>query len=136
MDLVNLNMIHTLQQCRTPLNTLFFSEYNINLLQRAVRQQFKNKTNLSIDFQNKDDLMTIMRAVFVNNSSNPYGETNSQVKQMNCVVIKKAVEQITTGVSQYMGYMKTIDSPINPMANPISTNMYGNKMDLNNKIGI
>jgi len=136
MDLVNLNMIHTLQQCRTPLNTLFFSEFNINLLQRGIRQEFKNKTNLAIDFQNKSDLLTIMRAVFVNNSSDPYADTNSQVKQMNCVVIKKAIEQITTGVSQYMGYIKDIDTPVNPIANPISTNMYGNKMDLNNKIGV
>lgn len=136
MDLVNLNMIHTLQQCRTPLNTLFFSEFNINLLQRGIRQEFKNKTNLAIDFQNQNDLLTIMRAVFVNNSSDPYADTNSQVKQMNGVVIKKAIEQITTGVSQYMGYIKDIETPVNPIANPISTNMYGNKMDLNNKIGL
>jgi hypothetical protein len=129
-------MIHTLKQCRTPLNTLFFSEFNINLLQRGIRQEFKNKTNLAIDFQNQSDLLTIMRAVFVNNSSDPYADTNSQVKQMNGVVIKKAIEQITTGVSQYMGYIKDIDTPVNPIANPISTNMYGKKMDLNSKIGI
>lgn len=136
MDLVNLNMIHTLQQCRTPLNTLFFSEYNINILQRAIRQEFKNKTDLAIDFQNKNDLLTIMRASFVNNSSNPYADTYSQIKQINSVVIKKAIDQITSGVSQYMGYLKDIDTPINPMDNPISTNMYGNKIEKEPSIGL
>lgn len=136
MDLVNLNMIHTLQQCRTPLNTLFFSEYNINILQRAIRQEFKNKTDLAIDFQNKNDLLTIMRASFVNNSSNPYADTYSQIKQINSVVIKKAIDQITSGVSQYMGYLKDIDTPVNPMDNPISTNMYGNKIEKEPSIGL
>ena len=36
--------INSMKQCPTPLNTLFFSEFNMNLLQRAIRQDFKNKT--------------------------------------------------------------------------------------------
>ena len=47
--------INSIKQCPTPLNTLFFSEFNINLLQRAIRQDFKNKTGVSIDRQNNDD---------------------------------------------------------------------------------
>jgi hypothetical protein len=130
------NIIQSLQQCKTPLNELFFSEFNINLLQRGIRQEFKNKTQMSIDFQNKNDLLSIMRATFVNNSSDPYGDTNSQVKQMNGVVINQTIQQITTGVSQYMGYIKDIDSPLQPMANPVSTNMYGKKIDIDTKVGI
>ena len=44
--------LNTLKQCPTPLNTLFFSDFNKNLLQRGIRQAFKNKTGISIDYQN------------------------------------------------------------------------------------
>ena len=43
--------INSLKQTETPLNNLFFSEFNINLLQRAIRQDFKNKTGIPIDYQ-------------------------------------------------------------------------------------
>ena len=136
MSFVNLNMIHSLQQCRTPLNTLFFSEFNIDLLQKAIRQEFKNRSNFAIDFQNKNDLLTIMRAVFVNNSSQPYSDTNSQIKHMNSVVIKKAIDQITTGVAQYVGYLKSIESPVRPIDRPVNTNMHGTRVGLNDQIGL
>ena len=35
--------LDSIQQCETPLNTLFFSEFNVGLLQRGIRQTFKNK---------------------------------------------------------------------------------------------
>ena len=57
--------IDSLKQCETPLNTLFFSEFNTNLLQRGIRQMFKNKTGIAIDRQNPDDLYSLMRVVFI-----------------------------------------------------------------------
>ena len=103
-NLINLEMIQSLKQCQTPLNTLYFSEFNVNLVQKAIRSEFKKKSGgISIDYQNQDDLLTIMRAVFVNNSSDPYGDVKKQVQQMNGVVIETAIGQINTGVAQYMG---------------------------------
>src|SRR5210317_627721 len=64
--------LDSIQQCETPLNTLFFSDFNKNLLQRGIRQAFKNKTGIAIDYQNPDDLYGIMRMVFINNSGDHY----------------------------------------------------------------
>lgn len=137
MDFLNLDMVHSIQQTQTPLNSLFFSEFNVNLLQKAIRQQFKNETGIAIDYQNTSDLLTIMRAVFVNNSANPYDDVCAQVKHINDVVIKKTLEQINTGVSQYMGYLKDIETPLRPLDIPQNTSTYGNKFgDMNDKIGI
>ena len=60
--------LDSLQQCETPLNTLFFSDFNKNLIQRGVRQTFKNKSGIAIDYQNPDDMYAIMRVVFINNA--------------------------------------------------------------------
>jgi|TARA_R110000822_G_scaffold780_4_gene3510 hypothetical protein len=128
--------IDSLKQCETPLNTLFFSEFNTNLLQRGIRQMFKNKTGIAIDRQNPDDLYSLMRVVFINNSGDSYSRVNEQVRFMNSRVIDTAITQIQTGVSQYMSYVKDIDTMAVPLAQPINTSTYGKKMGKNNKIGI
>src|SRR6056300_270954 len=128
--------INSIKQCPTPLNTLFFSEFNINLLQRAIRQDFKSKTGVSIDRQNNDDLYSIMRVVFINNSGDANSNVQEQVRFMNGIVIKTATGQIQTGVSQYMGYVHDVDTLSVPIDRPVSTTTYGNKFGKNEQIGL
>ena len=128
--------LDSMKQCETPLNTLFFSEFNQNLLQRGIRQAFKNKTGIAIDNQNPDDLYGIMRVVFINNSGDHFKNVNDQVRFMNARVIETALSQIKTGVSQYMTYIKEIETISSPLDLPKNTSTYGNKIDKNNKIGI
>jgi hypothetical protein len=126
----------SIKQCDTPLNTLFFSEFNINLLQRGIRQTFKDKTGIAIDYQNPDDLYGIMRMVFINNSGDHYSKVNEQVRNINARVIDTAISQIQTGVSQYITYVRDIDTISVPLDQPINTSTVGKKIDFNNKIGI
>jgi hypothetical protein len=122
--------METLRQVSTPLNSLYFSDYNTNLLQRAIRQQYKAKYGFAIDYQNSGDLFTIMRVVFINNAEDPYKNTCDQVRSMNEKVIKTALGQINTGVSQYMGYLRDAQAPLLPLAQPINTSTYGKKIGL------
>jgi hypothetical protein len=122
--------MQTLKQCATPLNQLFFSDYNVNLVQKAIRQTFKNKTGIAIDYQNSGDLFSIMRVVFINNSADPYTNVCDQVRDMNAKVIDVAISQINTGVNQYMGYIRDAQSPLIPLAQPINTSTYGKKIGL------
>ena len=94
--------LNSIKQTPTPLNTLFFSDFNLNLLQKAVRESFKKLTGVAIDRQNPDDMFAIMRVVYINNAGNQYNNIKEQVKFMNSVVIKTALSQIQSGVSQYM----------------------------------
>src|SRR6056300_1406619 len=128
--------LDSLKQCETPLNTLFFSEFNQDLLQRGIRQAFKNKTGIAIDRKNPDDLYSLMRVVFINNAGDHHTRINEQVRFMNSRVIETALGQIQTGVSQYMSYVQDIDTISSPLDLPVNTSTYGNKLDKNNKIGI
>ena len=128
--------LDSIQQCETQLNTLFFSEFNVNLLQRGIRQTFKNKTDIAIDYQNTDDLYGIMRMVFINNSGDHYNNVNGQVKELNTRVINTAISQIQTGVSQYIVYARDIDTISVPLDQPVNTSTTGNKLGINNKIGM
>ena len=128
--------LNTLKQCPTPLNTLFFSEFNMNLLQRGIRQSFRDQTGVAIDYQNPSDLYSIMRVVFINNSGDPNANVQEQVKYMNGIVIKTASGQIQTGISQYMGYVHDIDTLAVPIDRPVNTTTYGKKFGKNEQIGL
>jgi hypothetical protein len=128
--------LDSLQQCETPLNTLFFSDFNKNLIQRGVRQTFKNKSGIAIDYQNPDDMYAIMRMVFINNAGDHYTKINEQVKYMNTKVIETSLSQIQTGVSQYIAYANDIDTTRTLIDQPINTSTVGKKIDFNDKIGI
>ena len=128
--------VKSIKQCPTPLNTLFFSDFNINLLQKAIRQSFKNKTGISIDHQNPDDLYAMMRVVFINNSGDPNKAVQSQVKKMNEIVIKTALAQIQTGVAQYIGYIQDIDTTARPIDLPVNTSTMGKKLPKSTKMGM
>ncbi len=128
--------VRSIQQCSTPLNTLFFSEFNTNLLQRGIRQTFKNKTGISIDYQNPDDLFAIMRVVFINNAGDHHNRVQAQVKTLNDIVIKTALTQIQTGVAQYIGYVQDIETVARPIDRPVNTSTMGKKIPKSNQIGM
>jgi hypothetical protein len=127
--------LDSVQQCETPLNTLFFSDFNKNLLQRGIRQAFKNKTGIAIDYQNPDDLYGIMRMIFINNAGDHHTQVKEQVQMMNGRVIETALSQIQTGVSQYIAYAEDIDTTRTLLDRPANTSTVGKKMDFNDKIG-
>ena len=135
-DKVFSDILVSIKQDQTPLNTLYFSHFNLNLLQNAIRGQFKKQTGRSIDRQNDADLLAIMRQVFIMNMGTPNEAVCRQVRQMNEIVINTALGQIHTGVSQYLDYSRDITMPLQPLDKPINTSTYGNKFGANNQIGI
>ena len=127
--------LESLKQVETPLNKLYFSPLNKDLVQRGIRQAFKNRTGIAIDYQNPNDVYSIMRAVFISNSGDHYRNINKQVRDMNVRVIDTTIGQIQTGVSQYMTYASEIDTISQPMDRPLNTSTAGKKLP-RNKIGI
>lgn len=128
--------LNSLKQTPTPLNGLYFSEFNMQLVQKGIRQKFRNDTNIRIDYQNPNDLYALMRVVFINNSGDHFSNVNEQVRAMNTIVIDEAIRQIKTGVAQYVNYIRDIETISEPLDRPLNTTTFGKKIDINNKIGI
>lgn len=127
---------NSLKQAPTPLNQLYFSEFNRGLVQRAIRETFRRRHGLAIDYQKDEDVYALMRSVFILNEGDHYQNIHEQVRAMNTIVIENAVSQIKSGVAQYLHYLKDIDTAAEPIARPINTSTHGKKMDYNTKIGI
>jgi hypothetical protein len=123
------SILRTVQQTETPLGLMFFSELNMNRIQKMIRQKFKDQTGISIDYQNQRDVLTLMRMVYINNSIDPWNQAlDQQLQVMNDTVVKTAIAQIGTGVNQYIGYIRDISSPQQVNELPISTTTYGTSM--------
>lgn len=130
------DVIETMNQQKTPLSELFFSNYNLDLIQRGLRQSVKDKTGLSIDKQNPTDLLQFMRTVYINNAMAPDTEICEQVKWMNTKVIEITERQVISGISGYVDYLRDASTLYVPNAIPQNTSLYGKKIDINNKIGL
>ena len=123
------SILRTVQQTDTPLGLMFFSELNMNRIQRMIRQQFKDQTGIAIDYQNRGDVLTLMRMVYINNSRDPWSQAlDQQLQTMNNAVVKTALGQIGTGVNQYIHYIRDISSPLQVNDLPVSTSTHGNSM--------
>lgn len=120
---------------RNPLSDAFFSDFNRESIHRQIIGAIKQKTGYEIDRQSDADLQALMKRVYVNNLSDPYTDILGQVRNMNDIVTAEATQTISTGMLQQLLFMRDISSNPVPLAAPISTSTYGNKMPQNFKIG-
>jgi hypothetical protein len=118
----------------TPLTDAFFSDFNREQIHNAIIQSVQAKTGLKIERQNDADLQALMKRVYTNMARDPYSDVRGQVASMNTQVAKEATATVSTGVLQQLVYLRDISSNPVPLAAPVSTSTYGNKMPYNSKI--
>lgn len=118
----------------TPLTDAFFSDFNREQIHNMIIDSVQAKTGVRIERQNDADLQALMKRVYTNMARDPYSDVRGQVDSMNKQTVKEATATVTTGVLQQLVYLRDISSNPVPMAAPVSTSTYGNKMPYNSKI--
>jgi len=129
------NMVATMKKPMTPLNTVYFSQANVERVQRLLRDAIKSETGLSIDRQNQDDMLAFMRYTYINNAINPYGNIETQVNKMNQQVVAKMLPQVRDGLSSYILYLRDASTLYVPNSLPVNTSVAGDRLPINNRIG-
>ena len=118
----------------TPLSKIFFSEMNMNVLQKAIRFNVNKKTNEIIDYQSTNELFTIMRSIFLQEGdAGVYSKDIAKhIRKLNGLVIEFAVHQISNQVSQHKEYLTKISTLPVPLKNPIYDNKQNFTFDISN----
>jgi hypothetical protein len=111
------------------LEELYFSESNIEIIQKQLVLSIFNKTNRKylIPFQNYKSILTVMKFIFSDQAKHlPYDITD-QIKELNLKVIKELTPMIIKNIDSKMKYLDDINSP--PPVNdlPLNVNSAGNK---------
>jgi hypothetical protein len=111
-------------ECNVQLiSELFFSNDNIDLINKQLVLAVWKKSNKTykIPFQKKEDLLTVMRYVYIQEAKNLPFKIKEQIKQLNCSVVNEIIPYIFTAVEQYEGYLRDISNPLSPPDLPINT---------------
>jgi hypothetical protein len=107
----------------------FFSERNINRLQKLIKSEVLRRTRkfkLEED-QDVNSLMICMRAQYLLYSRNELADVATQVDELNKIVLNEIIPNIITELKQYFGYLRDINTPITPMDRPLNVSNKGTK---------
>lgn len=113
----------------SPLSKLFFSKQNYNALQDGIRYLVYKKSlgEHTIGPQSPDDLLTVMRSVYLQYSRNLEIDLVAQVKELNGYVLEYCVPRILTEIQMYIAYRKEIQTLPTPLDRSSSENVKGTK---------
>jgi hypothetical protein len=100
-----------------PVNDLFFSELNINVLQDAIRYRIYNETKgkYIIGRQSDQELKAVMRSIYFQYSLNQDTNCVGQVKILNTYVLDWCVQDVLSNLLQYQQYkidLSTLPIPL------------------------
>ena len=113
----------------TPLNSVFFSQSNIEHIQQAVHDQVMlmsgNKYN--IDRQNDDDIKIIMRSYYLMYGKNNPKMVSQELEDLNRRTIGYISGKVFSEVDIHMFYRKDIEQFAPPIANPTNVHVYGSR---------
>lgn len=113
-----------LSQCNVgDLETTFFSKDNIDLINKQLILSVFYRTNKQflICPQKENDLIIVMRYVFLEYSRNLPFDIKGQVKTLNCKVVGEILPTVISNTDQKIGYLRDINTqPLGPPL-PIST---------------
>lgn len=105
------------------LELIFFSKDNMNIINKQLILAVYKKTNKKflICAQKEENLIIVMRYIFIEYAKNLPYEIPEQITELNCRVISEILPTVISNVDQKVGYIRDISTqPIGPPL-PINT---------------
>jgi len=112
----------------TKLSDVFYSQSNIDFLQNSmIEGVFKLSNGVKIDKQSEDELLIIMRSIFLQHSKNLNTNIQEQIQVLNGLVLDYCIPNINGNIKQYNGYIHDITKEQDIMEMPQFVNTKGDK---------
>lgn len=119
-----------LQMNNSPVSIAFFSNKNIARIQKYIRREIfkrsKGEYVLETD-QDENDLILVMRAIFLEYSRHLPTNIAEQVAELNRYTLREIVPGMITNIEQQMLYLRDMSQPIQPIALPLNVNNGGRR---------
>ena len=93
---------------KTPVSNVFFSKVNVDYLQQQMREIVYKASNNVIGRQSDEELLIIMRSIYLSDAKNLPYDINRQVAELNYLVLRYAVfgtKGILAKVKGYLTYL-------------------------------
>jgi len=116
-------LLKSVHQCPGDLNSMFFSDRNVRTIQNTLQQEFHRRTGHKTEPQRAQDLVIIMRSVYILNARHLPTHIEEQVNAMNNIVVEQCLPMIARNVEMLLGYIRDASNMYTPMARSVSTTM-------------
>ena len=106
---------------RSKLSDLFFSKQNIQNIQNLLIKGVYEKSNsqIIIDKQPEDNIVMVMRSMYLQYSKNLDTNLNSQVNELNNYVLNFCIPKVYSEAVAYLKYKQDASTMHMPMSAPI-----------------
>lgn len=104
------------------LGRIFFSEENIDILQKQIILTVFKKSNVKIPIQSPERLLIVMRYVFNVNAKHLPTDYKEQIRELNDILVDTVVPDIITNVELNEEYMKKVNGERVILERPIHIN--------------
>lgn len=113
----------------TPLNEVFFSEANMDKLQKEIADQVRMMSGGTYTIGRQDDqqLKLIMRSYYLMYGQNNPANIAGELEDLNRRVIGYASGKIYSEVDFHQFYLKDLEQFPEPIANPTNVGVYGTR---------
>ena len=113
----------------TPLNQAYFSPANVQIIQNKIRREVYDRSGgeFLIDPQSVDELMIVMRAMYLQYCRNMPTQIPEQIAELNQLVADWSVPKIIAEASMHKTYLHDIQNLPVPLAHPIMLTRTGSK---------
>jgi len=111
-----------------PLNQTFFSPPNVQIIQNLIRKRVYDETDGQIiDPQSTDELLIIMRSMYLTYGRNEPIRVREQIEELNKRVADWCVPKIVSEISMYLTYRKDVSTLPVPLSHPVNISGAGTK---------
>lgn len=119
----NVNYLNSLtgNMERSRLSDAYFSLENIEIIQHGIRKGVYDKSNqkILIDNQPKDNIVTVMRAIYLQYSKNLDTDITSQINELNNLVLDFCIKNVYSEALAYLNYKRDASNMYTLMSAPI-----------------
>lgn len=111
------------------LNQTYFSHENIEIVQQQLRHEVYRRSGNKhiIDKQSTDELVTVMRAMYLQYGRNEPTNIAGQVVELNQMVAEWCVPKIIAEIEMYNTYRRDASTLPTPMSHPVNISQTGTK---------
>lgn len=106
---------------RSRLSDAFFSQQNIEIIQNGIRKGVYDKSNqqIIIDNQPTDNIVSVMRPMFLQYSKNLETNIPQQIQELNNYVLNFCIPNVYSEAVAYLKYKQDSSTMHMPMSAPI-----------------
>jgi len=109
---------------RSRLSDAYFSKQNIQIIQNGIRKGVydKSQQKILIDNQPEDQIVTVMRSMYLQHSKNLEINIAQQIEELNAHVLQYCINNIFNEAVAYLKYKEDASTMHRPMQHPIYSN--------------